>query len=453
MFKKGLSVRIATVFRGEGLRAQLLRGGVGSLLIKASNAVLAFAVAVILARILGPEGYGIYSFALAILMLAAIPAQVGVPQLIIRETAKAQAINNFGLMCGLWRWGNLAVAMFSSLALLVVGGIVLFTDLADSARIETLTVGLALIPLIALANVRGACLRGLRKVIQGQLPESIVRPILLLLMVLVWSNVKVTEPLTPQYVMGLYVIAAIVAFLFGAWLLRRVRPGELARNPTPEYLSTEWRKSVGPLAFITSLQLVNNYADLIIIGYFRTDEEVGIYRAATQIGFLVLFALQAINQILQPYIASYYYAEKIEKLKEIVKKAALFNFIAASSVLFLLVFFGKYILSFLFGNEFESGYAPLIILSLGFWLKSLSGPAAQLLKMTGHEFMALKVLFISIFINIIMNLILVPDFGMEGAAFATAVSLAVWHFLLKILCSKYLEIDPSIISVFIRNKK
>lgn len=452
MYKKRLFDRVAKNFSGKGLRAELLRGGVGSLLLKASNALLAFAVAVILARTLGLEGYGTYSFALAVLMLAAIPAQVGVPQLIIRETAKAQATEKFGLMRGLWRWGNVAVAMFSSLALLVVGGIVLLTDIADSARITTLTVGLALIPLIALANVRGACLRGLRKVIQGQLPESIIRPILLLLMVLVWGNMTATEPLTPQYAMGLYVIAAVVAFLFGVWLLKRVCPKELSSNPTPEYLSTEWRKSVGPLAFITSLQLVNNYADLIIIGYFRTDEEVGIYRAATQVGFLVLFGLQAINQILQPYIASYYYAGKIDKLKKIVQKAVLFNFIAASSVLFILVLFGEYALGFIFGRDFESGYIPLMILSMGFWLKSLSGPAAQLLKMTGHESMALKVLFISISINIILNLILVPYFGMEGAAFSTAVSLAVWHFLLKMLCSKYLGIDPSIISVFIKNE-
>ena len=222
------------MLQGDGLRAQLLRGGLGSLFVKAGQALLAFAVAVTLARTLGPEGYGVYSFALAILMLTAIPAQVGVPQLVVRETAKAQANGNYGLIRGLWRWGNLAVALFSALALAVVGGIVWFTDIGDGARVATLAFGIALIPIMALANVRGACLRGLRKVVQGQLPESIIRPALLLLLVLVWGAWFVEDELTPQMAMGFYVIAAVLAFVIGAWLLRRSRPAELGERPAPE---------------------------------------------------------------------------------------------------------------------------------------------------------------------------------------------------------------------------
>lgn len=76
---RALCVRTTLLFRGNGLRAQIMRGGLGSLLIKALQAVLAFAVAVVLARVLGPEGYGVYSYALALLMLTAIPGTSGYP--------------------------------------------------------------------------------------------------------------------------------------------------------------------------------------------------------------------------------------------------------------------------------------------------------------------------------------------------------------------------------------
>src|SRR5690606_34308988 len=126
-------------------------------------------------------------FTLAIIILSAIPAQVGIPQLIVRETARTQAESNWALMRGLWRWGNVAVAFFSFLSFCAVMFALQFLEFAESSQqINTLLVGVVLIPLIALANVRDACLRGLRRVVLGQITDSILRPILLLLVVAMW---------------------------------------------------------------------------------------------------------------------------------------------------------------------------------------------------------------------------------------------------------------------------
>lgn len=442
MPKLGILKRATNLLKGEGLRAQLLRGGIGSLAVNAGHAVLAVAVAVVLARTLGPEGYGVYSFALAILMLSAIPAQVGVPQLIIRETGKAQADGDWGLLRGLWRWGNIAVAGFSALALLVVGGIVMFTDIGgDGARVVTLTVGLALIPLVALANVRGACLRGLRKVVQGQLPESIIRPALLLGLVGVWV-VLITpdEAMTAQQAMGLYVTAAVIAFVIGAWLLRRSQPAELSATPESRCESNAWRKAVIPLALISGLQLVNSYADLIILGFFRTDEEVGIYRAVFQVAMLVIFGLQAMNQVVQPHFARLYRQGDHDRLQRLVTTSARAILALAVPPILLFIIFGEALLGWVFGDAFRAGALALALLAGGQLVNAAMGSVGMLLNMTGHEKDTMRGVAWAAVANVIMNLALVPPFGMAGAAAASVITLIMWNITLAVFVKRRLGI-------------
>lgn len=440
--------RLRGLVSGDGLRAQLLRGGIGSLAIKAGHTVLAFAVAVVLARTLGPEGYGVYSFALAILMLTAIPAQVGVPQLIIRETAKAQVAENYGLMRGLWRWGNIAVALFSLAALLVVGGILLLTEIGgDGARVATLTVGIALIPLIALANVRGACLRGLRKVVQGQLPESIIRPALLLALVGIWAAFFVPEEgMTAQQAMGLYVTAAVIAFGIGVWLLRRARPAELSEKPEPIYESGAWRKAVIPLALITGLQLINNYADLLILGIFRSDEEVGIYRAVFQLVILVIFGLQAINKVMQPHFARLYRQGQQERLQKLATASAraILAMALPPAAMFLVV--GGDLLAWIFGDAFRAGALALSLLALGQLSNAGMGSVGILLNMTGNERDTMRGTAVAAAANLMMNLVLVPPFGMAGAATASALTLLLWNLLLRHSVKKRLGLETLAVS-------
>ncbi len=101
------------------LRGRLVRGGLGSLALKLASTALGFILVILLARSLGPEGYGVYAFVFAIVSLLAIPTQLGLPQLVVRETAKAQAAERWGLMRGLWRWSTLVVWLFSFVVLAV----------------------------------------------------------------------------------------------------------------------------------------------------------------------------------------------------------------------------------------------------------------------------------------------------------------------------------------------
>jgi O-antigen/teichoic acid export membrane protein len=114
----------------------------------------------------------------------------------------------------------------------------------------------------------------------------------------------------------------------------------------------------------------------------------------------------------------------------------------------VMILFGKGLLSFIFGAEFLGGYYSLVILIVAQLISVTSGSVALLLNMSGHEKKVLYVMAFSMTINVILNLIFIPKFGIEGAAFATLASTAVWNIYLSLYCFKKIDVNTSILSIF-----
>ncbi|MEY4717981.1 MAG: hypothetical protein RL563_599, partial [Pseudomonadota bacterium] len=264
----------------------LAGGAIASILIKIANTGLNFLLAVLLARALGPEGYGLYAYVFSVIMVLAVPAEMGLPQLVVRETAKAQSASNWGLMRGLWRWAGwiagLTSVMLAVLSLTAIGWV---KPDFNPVQLDAFMLGLVLVPLVALGNLRGAALRGLRKTILGQLPELLLQPGSFLLMILGVMFVY-PERLTPAGVMGINALAAGMAFLIGAVLLWRVKPSGLQRS-RPRYEKRAWFAAVLPLAFVSGMQLINNHTAILLLGYFKSPAEVGIFKVVSSCSGLV----------------------------------------------------------------------------------------------------------------------------------------------------------------------
>jgi len=427
----------------DSLRGQLVRGGVGSLGINVAHNLLMFAVTIILARMLGPAGYGVYAYVYSLISLLAVPAQFGLPPLIVRETARGQVSMEWGLVRGVVRWSNSIAILFSMLIMLIAGSASLFfSENFTSSQLATFAWGLMLMPLLALGNLRGAVLRGLRKVIQGQFPDKIIRPSLFAAMTLGVSMLVSKDTFTTPLVMALHVVSAFLAFLVGAWLLKRARPVEMiAAKPT--YDTSRWLSTVLPLALVAGMHLLNAYAAILTLGIFRSAEEVGIYRVALQGAMLVTFGVSAINMVVAPYFARLYAQDDIKTLQKIVTFCARIGAILALLFVLLYVSFGEIILSWFFGSEYLPGWTALVILSFGRLFNAVAGPVVFLLNMTGHERVMARGVAIAAAMNIFLNLILIPEYGMEGAAVSTMIAVVVWSGLLWNAARKYLGVDST----------
>lgn len=440
-------------FQDRGLKGSLVRSGMGSIFLRVLVFTLSLLMTVVLARALGAKGYGVYSFAMALVTLLAIPAQVGLPAIIVRETARAEANDRWGLIRGLWRWsGKLVLGLSASLVVLAFFIAWLGREAHDSLQLQTFYAALPLIPLMALGNVRGAALRGLRHVIKGQLPESVLRPGFLIVMILL-VYVLLAETVTPIEAMMLHTAAAALAFIVGAYMLRRARPDGLIQNPTPEYQAKYWRRSILPLSMIAGANVINSQADIVMLGWMTSSEDVGIYRVVAASVLVINFGKLAIVSVVSPYFARMYAKSELQSLHALVTKSNQVVFLLSLPAFLVFLLSGEAMLGLVFGEEFTAGYIPLAILSLGYVFGTTIGSVSVLLNMTGHEKYTAMSVGISAVLNIALNLLLIPVWGIAGAATAMAVSMVISNSILWVIVVKQLGIKSGIFGSLSRAKQ
>lgn len=421
------------------LSSRLARETSWSFLLKISQAGFSFLSTVLLARILGAEGYGIYAYAYAFVTLLSTPAQAGLPTLVMRETARGMAEGRPELVQGIWRWAGKIVMFISVILVLVIGVIVLISKKGKFGLREwTFLWALLLVPLVCLGNLRGAALRGLHKIIMGQLPEFFIRPALFLVFLCV--GLLSTKKLTPPQAMALNVAAAGLAFIIGAWLLYRNTPSNV-HKANPIYEGKSWLGSLIPLAFIAGMWVINSQADIVMLGLFKPPAAVGIYRVAVQFALVASFGLQAVNMVVAPRFAAFYTKKEMSRLQRLVTRSAqavlAFNLLVTG----FFVLFGRVFLDLVFGKDFTTAYVPLLILLIGQLVNSAAGSVGALLNMTGHERDTARGLALAAGINIVLNFLLIPPLGPKGAAVATAVSMMTWNIALWWLVRKRLGIN------------
>lgn len=414
-----------------GLRKELAQGALGSMVLKVLFTGITFVNVVLLARLLGPEGYGVFSYVLALVNLLTIPSQIGIPTLATREMASAKALQRWGIMRGLVRRAHQAIALMTALLVLLASVVLYFIrDDISPEKLETMVWGLLLVPMVSLAGLRNGMLKGLRKVLLGLLPERLIRPglVLVALLVVFWAIPDMR--LSAAQAMIIQVVATAIAFLTGAWLFWRVRPEEM-RTVEPQYQTRLWMLSVIPLGLVGALRTANGQIDILLLGIFSTDAEVGLYRTSDQIASLVLFGYQIVNSVLGPYFAQLHATGDRQRLQRLVTASSRVVLALTLPIVLLLIILGRPVITEIFGQEFEAAYWPLVILSLGQLLNASMGSVGLLLSMTGHERDMVLGIGVAVSVNIVFNLILIPLYGMHGAAVATVLTLATWNLMLR----------------------
>ena len=114
-----------------------------------------------------------------------------------------------------------------------------------------------------------------------------------------------------------------------------------------------------------------------------------------------------------------------DRLRGLMKKATRLNVAVSVPILFCIIIFSTYLLSF-FGSDYIIAKNALIILASSQLFNSISGPSAIFLNMTGRQKTLNIILIIALLINVALNVTLIPTLGMIGAALSTAISLVLW---------------------------
>ncbi|MEC4984728.1 MAG: flippase [Oscillatoria sp. PMC 1068.18] len=434
--------KLATKNQSNSLQNFIAKAAAGTFGLKVANAFLAYAVSIILARILGAGGFGTYSYATAWVNLLLIPAVLGLEGIITREVAVYKSQSNWSLAHGLLNWANQVVLIISIILSILASVVIYFIASSNLEILLTFSVAMISLPFAALARLRQSAMQALQHIVVGQIPEMLVRP-LLLVVFLTGGYYLFSNNLTTPWAMGINVAATGIAFFVGAYLLNKNLPENLKNTPA-EYSPSVWLRSALPMLLIGSLYIVNNQTDTVMLGAMKDTAAVGIYTVANRGASLITFVLVAFNTSLAPTFASLYAQGDRRRLQRVVTKGCRIVLLAALPIGISLIAFGYWFL-LLFGAEFLQGQTALTILSLGQLANASTGSVALLLIMTGHERDTAIGISASALLNIILNAMLIPQWGVDGAAIATATSTFFWNVALVIFAQKRLRINSTIL--------
>jgi O-antigen/teichoic acid export membrane protein len=205
--------------------------------------------------------------------------------------------------------------------------------------------------------------------------------------------------------------------------------------------------------FLTSSGiLMYSYTDRVLIGYYLNNTEVGIYQIAIQLSSLASFATVALRSTLWPKVSRWGKTGDIELIEKSLSKALIYSLALAVPAMTGGILLGKNLLYFLYAPEFSAAYLVLALVLVAQVVNVFQYLFTAYLGALGFQKESFKATIVGAVGNVVLNLILIPIMGINGAAFATLVTLAFNAFLAFIFLSKKIRIKieySNLLNIFI----
>ncbi len=403
---------------------KILAKGVGvSVFAKFGGRALQLAVQVLLARLLGPSGFGLFTLGQIVFQLGAQFGSLGLPVGVIRFgiVAQQQDEDFFSL--------TLRNAFFTAFisGLVFSSGIILLAPWLANEFFEqpSLTVvlrgfGVAVAFYIWLMTAAAAT-RITRKMQYSALSLDTL-PFL--------SNLLLTTILV--YFLDLSIIGAVFSLIGGymvGWgasffFVRKLFPkfqikGPLSIVQIKEVLLFSWPTSI---ASIFNLWLQN--VTILLLGYFVSPTEIGLFQSAEQVSMLSAIILLSFNLILSPMITDLYEKGEMDRLNELFKMSTKWGLYISLPLLIVVFFYSREILDIIYGAEYRNGSMILIVLVFAQLINTATGSVAVMLSMTGHQNRLLIRAGLALVACLGLNFWLTPLFGVSGAAISLGGGIA-----------------------------
>ncbi len=425
-----------------GIKSYLKRGAIGSLVLRVAALGLLFVSSIVMARILGKDAFGEFSYVFNWVLLFATMSTLGFADLLVKELPVLEKNDDDLGIATLRTTATIAtvlVSIFSSSLFLLLSYFGITIALENSFPL--LKIAMIAAPLFSLIVLWQADLRAHRSVITGQLPENIWRPALLLGAVVSAYLVSKTS-VSLQAAVGFNVVAFVGALIVMIPALKKVKFKLRGIK-----IHRHWLLAVWPFFLLTLLELLNSRLDVVLLGHFGFVDEVGVYTVAARFAQFLLFVLSIMNLVAAPLYSRMYESGDTRGLQKLFATVSGISLICGLPLLVFFVLGGKWLLG-IYGEGFDEGFTSLLILSGGQLAYVIMGPVAYVLMMCGKSRSVIIAQMIGVIVTIILELILIPRLGIEGAAWARSAGLIVWHGALSIVIIKQLKILPGMLGFF-----
>ena len=363
----------------------------------------AFLATTLIARRLGPEGFGIIGFALAVSGYLGLAVSSGLSQIGIREVARAP---------------DRAVAVYSMVAttrlILATGAFVVLAAVAvvlPKSPATQLVTALAGLSFFSAALDPGWVMKGLERPVLASLGSVSGQAVYVLLAWLfVAGPADVARVPVVQFVGELTAAALLIALL--------------VRRERPRLAVAQGLVMLGEARYLTLarlLRLVVISADVVMLGFMASDRAVGLYSAAYRVAFLLMAVAGVVGFAYLPSFAREVQADREATRRLIGDSVGLAAIVGAPLVAGVFVT-AERALVVLFGTEYADGAVALRLLALATGVVFLHWSQTSYF-VVGHRFrLQAAINGAAAVLNIVLNLILIPPFGIAGAAAATVIA-------------------------------
>ncbi|MDB5653701.1 MAG: hypothetical protein JWQ94_1314 [Tardiphaga sp.] len=421
-------------------RRDITQGLMATITLQVGGGVVSFAMFSLAARVLSAPQFGHLALWLSVCQMASVVALLGQEMFILRslneysvakrpDLAKGAMLFSIGLVSTVPLLAGAAIAWVGTTipgqttALSVATGLflVLSSMLALSSHIARSTVG------IFLAD-------GMRELFWRALVVAV-----LLLLAVNGLHIQIHQ----FFLIGSLAIA--LALLIQAVAIWRAFPRDIFSTAT-RWRVREWaRTSVGFWA-ATVLETVNQYFDVVIVYWFLDPVSAGAYFIATRLSNMFGTVLAAVHNFATRRIPTLYFAGKTDELNGTLKRMAEVVLLCVIAGVAVIGFGAEPILA-LFGPNFVAQKWTLIILTAGTAMYAAGGPAAAILMIAGFQARYPLIVAANIGLRFIGFAVLIPVWGLQGAAISAALSLGVVTVVLNVLCRRWVGVDPSVLNL------
>lgn len=427
----------------------VLSGAALTMGVKVAGAAAAFAFHVMLARQMGAEGYGRFSYVLSVVAMLSVVAVFGTNVVNLKYVATYVAKREWRLLSGIIYWSLRCVIITSIMISIAINVFLLFLSL-DKINHSSFIIGGIIVICGSVAVAEAGILRGLRRPFSAELADSgaALRSFvsIVTLFALCGFGFKVDSP---YQALAIIAASSLAVLMITTVILFYAIPKEASLRKR-DYSGRQWVHTALPVCLMAIAQSIQGQVDILILSHFCPIDQVGIFSAASRISVIVGFGIASISAVMSPTIAELIALTMKAELQKLLHQTSAVTFMWAVSAFVFCYMFGKYVL-LLFGPAFVDGYAVLLLLLAAQCVVALAGNLGMLMVLTGHQVAAGWIYLIIVVMNIVLDILLIPLFGIEGAAMASLLVAILSRVVIGAYLVRREGISASLIgSLFIR---
>lgn len=426
---------------GDQVLGALLRGSTVALAMSAVGQGLSVILQVYFARYMGEIEYGVYSYVIAWLSVGLIAGKLGFDTALVRYVAGYASRDRTGLAVAVWNLARRRSLAASVIAAPVLGLAAWFSAEYDSpSLLPALLIFAILLPVAAVGELAAAALRGLKRIGSAMCADAVIRPVAAAAIFgLLVQTVAPTAVSAMSAYAGGIAIGATMTLLLLRGAFRGVQPvqsrGQLTRI---------WVSSAATLMLANGFLVLLYTVDVILLGALESTTAAGLYSVASKLAILVLFVMNAAQAIGGPLLAEAYAARRTSELRRVIRVLNALTALSAIPAAAILAFGAEWFLG-IFGEGFAPAASALRLLALMQVLNVLTGPVGILLSMTGRQRILAALLAAGFAMHFVLCLILIPRYGLIGAAWSALAAHAAWNLAGAVIVWQVAAVDCSVL--------